>query len=704
MTKALYGASLLVLAAVLAAPAVSLAATADRPVQPAQVAEIIVTAQKRAERLQDVPVSITAITGKDIQNRGVSNLMDLQYAAPGLTITEYAPGQERIELRGISNIIGVNTVGRYFDEMPINVDMQATGPDLRLIDMERVEVLDGPQPTLYGEGSMGGAVRYITAAPDLDKFGASIEGQVGSVTGGGVNSLTNAVVNAPLMDGRLAIRLVGGYENDGGWIDNSYLGRKDINHGAIGTGRFSLLFKPTDNDEFSVVFQHETQHQQAQNFGIDGVTADHLPTYSNSNYNLVTGTYKHEFGGAEFVETAGYLRFDDAVQSDYSGYYGPYLAAFGYGTLFDAIGVPGVESTTVYTDEARLASTGGGPLDWLVGVDYRRSSLTTDTTSYTAPYNLPLDILSSTVASTSESWSGFAQLGYHFTSHLSASVGLRYYEDRLTYDSTTVSFGVPSINTPSPATFHSLNPKATIQYDFSPDAMVYADAAKGFRSGGFNAVLTTGQPSYNPDQLWTYEFGTKEILFDHKADLQADVYYNDWKDVQSTIFPPGSSLGLVENGGTVTGWGVDVAASAHPVAGLTLAATYGWNNLAYRTATADKAVGDPVDFAARETYSVSGDYRRPLTSAVTGFVHLDYQHSGPQQFTERDFGDLVLHIPEKNHVNARVGIAFDRYELSVFGANLTNDRAPIIPGPFGVILDNVEQEPRVVGVNVKAHF
>jgi iron complex outermembrane receptor protein len=704
MPRPFGGVSLLALTAALASsPAMAQAATASRTEAP-EISEVIVTAEKRAERLQDVPISITAVSTQDIQRRGVTNLMEMQYAVPGLTITQFATGQERIELRGVSNYNGVSTVGRYFNEMPINVDLQASGPDVRLIDMERIEVLNGPQPTLYGQGSMGGAVRFITAAPDLTRIGANVEGEVGSVSSGGVDSSANGMVNLPLIDDRLAVRLVGGYERDGGWVDNTFLHKKDVNRGTIATIRGSLLFRPTDRDEISIVVQHEDQKQEAQNHGINGLSALHVPTHANSNYEIATGVYKHEFGSAEFVASGGYLDFEQEYLNDLSGYFGPLLKSFGYPTVFNTIGYPLYNNVTIYTGEARLASTGTGPLSWLVGVDYRRSSTHYGNSTYTTPNSIALTILAGRGAITHESWSEFGQLGYQFTPKLSGSIGLRYYADRETFSSSSTSFSVTKLNNPSPAHFHSLNPKLTIQYKFSPEAMVYTSAAKGFRAGGFNPSATSGNLSYKPDQLWTYEVGTKEVLFDHKLDVQADVYYNKWTDVQSLFFLPGSAVTNVENAGDVAGWGVDFAANLHPVDGLTLSGTYGWNNLEYKKTTASHRVGDPVDTAVRESFSASIDYRRPIAEKAVGFVRLDYQHAGRSQITLRNFAGQIVHIAPKERLNARVGVQFAQYELSVFGTNLTDDRSPIVKAPYGVLQEDVEQQPLTVGVNVKAHF
>lgn len=243
--------------------------------------------------------------------------------------------------------------------------------------------------------------------------------------------------------------------------------------------------------------------------------------------------------------------------------------------------------------------------------------------------------------------------------------------------------------------------------------MVYFNAAEGFRSGGFN-LSAIGQGAfkvpvtYQPDSLWTYEVGTKQQWFDRRLEFDGAVYYNDWSKVQSTFIPNGSALAVIENGGTVSGWGTDLSVIARPIDGLTLTGTLGWNNMAYTSIAkgqVDKKVGDPVDLAARESWSASLEYRHPIVEQATGFFRLDYQHAGQAQDTVRDYTPPVIAIfPARDTVNLRLGADFGRYEASVFANNALNDRTPIIDGPFGVIPTNVEQTPREIGVNVQAHF
>jgi iron complex outermembrane receptor protein len=677
--------------------------------------EIVVTAQKRAERLQDVPISITAVSGEELARRGSTGLMDLQYSVPGLSALEYGPGQERVQLRGISNILGLPTVGKYLDEVPINTESQGSGLDVRFLDLERVEVLRGPQGTLYGEGSMGGTIRYITTAPDLTRFGAQAEAQVGSVTDGGTSWRASAVLNLPLVKDSLGLRLVAGYEKQAGWIDNVATGQDDVNDTEIKTVRGKLLARVGENVELSLLVMHQESDQDAQNFGIDRKTTKVLPEYNNSRYDLVNGVVRWDLGWADLVNSGGYYTMEGKQQSDYSSTYVPLLTApppFGLGLpvgYVTTIGRTQAVDYRVYTDELRLTSKPGGSLDWTVGLYARDSRNNIVLATDTFPGSIPFSLGQGFVTYRSKSWSAFGELGWHATDKLTLSAGARWFSDKRGLDSNVNLLGVSSIDHGSD-TFTSFNPRFNAKYEFSADSMVYFNAAKGFRSGGFNITSAGGgvidvPPTYDPETLWSYEVGAKQQWFDRRLIFEGALYYTDWKDVQSGQFAPGSTLTITTNGGTVQGWGVDLSLLARPAAGLTLAATYGWNNLEFKSDSRDKNPGDPVDFAVRESWSASIDYRRPLFGDVKGFGRIDYQHAGESQIIFRNLlaGGLIP-IPERDLFNARIGVDFGRVEASIFVDNLTDEDAPLIVGPFGSITQNVEQRPRTVGVNVKARF
>jgi outer membrane receptor protein involved in Fe transport len=659
-------------------------------------------------------MSISAVSARDIERRGASGLMDLQYSVPGLSVVEYGPSSERVQLRGVSNTYNLPTVGRYLDEMPVNTDIMGVGIDLRFLDMERVEVLRGPQATLYGEGAVGGAIRYITASPDLTRYLAEVEGQVGSVTDGGTSSRANAMVNLPLVQDRLGLRLVAGYEKQAGWVDNVTTDQNDVNGAEYRTLRGKLLARLGDNVEVSLMGLHQENDQDYQNIGVDREISGSVPLYNRGDYDVLNGVVKADLGFADLVNSAGYLRFDNEQQFDYTPFYLPVLLAPPPGGLglppgfITTLPSPNHYSGRVLTDEIRLSSKAGGAFFWTAGLDLRDGRLTNLASIETSPGSLPFTLLSGKQTVTSRSWAPFGELGWHATGKLTLTGGLRWFNDKRGFDSVVTNLGFTA-NDKESATFTSLNPRFNVKYEFSSVSMVYFNTAKGFRSGGFNSTsagggVVTVPPSFDPDTLWSYELGTKQQLLDRRLTFEGAVYYNDWKDVQSSELIPGTPIAIFDNSGTVRGWGVDLSLLGRPAAGLTVTASYGWNNMAYKTTTQDKLPGDPVDFAVQESWSLSADYRRQVFGDVIGFGRVDYQHSGKAQITLRNLGNQIVPIGERDQVNLRLGLDFGRFETALFVDNLTDNDTPLIPGPFGVIPQNVEPRPRTVGIDVRARF
>ena len=692
---------------------------ADEPSSaPPMLQEIVVTAQKFSENLQDVPLSVSAVTGKELSNWNATSLEQLQYSIPNLSAFQYGPGVEFIQIRGVATDVGGPTVGQYVDEMPITAPtvFSIYAPDIRLLDMQRVEVLRGPQGALYGEGSMGGTIRYITASPSLTQYSSSLEMQGGSITDGGTSYRADGVLSVPLVQDVLGLRLVAGYERDGGWIDDPATGHSNINTTDVTTVRGKLLFKPTDRLKLSLLVLHQKLSQPNQNFAIDSKTSPTLglvPTPNDHVYDLVNGVANFDAGPVLITESAGYLDNRMTEQFDLTSLYSPALP-----TLLMLFGLPQGSITQVaypdhigtrtLNDELRFSSSAPGPFNWVAGAFYQKTSVSNDSMALTAPGALPVSLLADDTANQNSEYAIYGEAGYQLTQHLNARVGVRYYEDHEDQTSASVNVGSPAHDYGN-ARFHSTNPQFNLRYEFSQTSMAYFNASKGFRSGGFN-LTSAGRdvvkipPTYGPDSLWTYELGTKQELLDRRLAFDGDVYYTDWKDVQSTSFVPGSVIEVVENAGKVNGWGTDLSARAQITTDMTLSVSYGWNNLAFRTNTAEANIGDPVDNAVRNSYSASFDYRPPLSGSLSGLFAVQYQHAGPAQISLRDFGGEVIHLPEHNTVNARVGFDWNQYELSLFSDNLFNDRHVIIPGPYGVLSENVELQPRVIGLNLQAHF
>ena len=237
--------------------------------------EIIVTAQRREQRILDVPMSITALTGDALTRQGATSLLDIASRVPGLSTSQFSAGQNRVQLRGISSLQGLPTVGAYLDETSINVNVQGGGAsptfgaDIRFIDLDRVEVLRGPQATLYGEGSMGGTIRYITRDPDLQKSSFGFESVAGGVEDGSELYRANVVVNMPVAEDVFALRFAGGYERSPGWIDYTAIGKEDANDATAKTARLKALWKISDAFSANLSLLWQDTLTNAQGFAND---------------------------------------------------------------------------------------------------------------------------------------------------------------------------------------------------------------------------------------------------------------------------------------------------------------------------------------------------------------------------------------------------------------------------------------------------
>jgi iron complex outermembrane recepter protein len=674
-----------------------------------QLQEVIVTAQKRSQRAIDVPASVSVIGASNITATSANSLEDLQFTVPGLTSLSYTPGgDDFVELRGVSDYVGRPTVGTYFDEMPLNLEINGFGMDVRLLDLERVEVLRGPQPTLYGDGSMGGTIRYVPAAPTLSsEASGALETDATAIQSGGSGWSAQGHVDLSLVPDRIGLRIAGSYEKDGGWIDRVPTGQTNINSNEIETIRATLLAKLTDSTQLSLLWQHGATRAPNQNFGVSDQTLLSVPSYNNTDSDLLEGVFRADLGFAELVETPDYLRFNLREQFDLTPFFLPYLPLFGIPPGYvTEIGYDLNPKANIFYNELRLVSKSVAPWSWAAGIDYKDSRYVEVTTTNTAPNTLAFQLASELNQQPTETEALWGEVGYAFTDQLHATVGARYFHDRTQYSTSSVSFGAPSPETVNIGTFTSLNPRMDISYVIRPDSNVYFSVAKGFRSGGFNAGYAP-VPSYAPDDLWTEEIGSKGLYFDRRLELDAAVYYNEWNNAQDTVSLP-NTLVIVTNDGRIDGAGVDLDAVLRPISGLQLGATLGWNNMAYREVPPNlsHAEGDPPDFSVRQSWSTFVDYRRPVASQTSLYGRLDFQHSNRAQVTARTPGypATFTNIPPRSLLNAHLGLLFGRYDVALYVKNALNERNPIIQAPFGVLTEDVEQRPRLYGISLRATF
>jgi outer membrane receptor protein involved in Fe transport len=619
--------------------------------------EIMVTARKREERAIDVPIAITAVSGAALERRGAANLADFLQEAPGVGV--YDGGSAlgmKITIRGISTSLGANENGFYLDDLPFTGVTVPISPDVRAWDLDRVEILRGPQGTLFGEGSMGGTVRILTKGADLDNWEAKGLGMVSDTKGGGTNGGAKGAFNAPIIPGVLAVRVAGTHERYQGWVDNSSTGKTNVNDQTYDTFRAKVRFDPTDRLSITGSYwlmksDFPAGGSTARDDGEQSRTT--VPTSKNRT-ELYGATARYDLGGAELFYAYSHSDFD-LPQSGMSS----------RGAIQTRIGIG------VNAHELRLASTGSGPLKWTIG-GYARNSQRNDTVKFAAA-GIDNDAQINTRAR-----AVFGEATYTLPGvPVDLTAGLRYFEDRLR------GFEANSgVVTDQPGdTYHSWNPRFSIAWHPMANATLYASAAKGFRSGQIQPTVplalaplygVTLPAALGQDSIWTYEVGAKADLWDRKLGVEAAVFYSDWKNVTVRIPIPGTSFnGLINSNGTHTK-GVELSVVARPVDGLVLSAGGAYVDAAYVGAVAGTAIvdGAAVDDVAKFTANASADYTAQISDTAQVFARIGWQHSSPRRnssyaaFLPGDFIDRV---------DARIGLDLAQVTLALFADNLTND-------------------------------
>jgi iron complex outermembrane recepter protein len=666
-------------------------AAASAALEQVTLDEVVVTARKREERLIDVPVAVTAFSGDALERRGAVTLGDFLQEAPGVNIYDNGRGY-KISIRGVSTSLGANENGYYLDELPFTGVTVPLNPDVRAWDLQRVEVLRGPQGTLFGEGSMGGTVRILTRDPEFNEWQA--QGLIGGsdTSGGGTNRGYKAMVNIPLVDDRLALRLAGTQEKYDGWLDDSVIRAKDINEQDITTYRAKVRFRPTDRLTFAASYWHFDGEYPRDNTADDqGFAGTGLALAARSEYNLYGATIDYDLGPLR----AFYSYANNAFELPRSG------SLFG-GTLVSDIDID------VRSHELRFSSTAQGPWQWTVGA-YRREAERQEN------FVFALFGIDNGSATDATSQALFGEATYSLAQvPIDLTLGLRSVREEL--EGLETNAGIAGL--PVDATYKSTNPRAIVAWRPTQNWRLYASAAKGYRSGQLQSSVSRAlagplgislPPTLQDDSIWSYELGTKASLADGRAILEAAVYHSKWEDVTVRI-PIGATgfNGLINSEGTDTN-GIE--------ASVTLQLTSAWRlnvGASYADATYAGDVpgtgirdGRPVDEHAKTTASASVDYGRNVYGALRGSARL-----GVQYYSARDYPSFgpPLYLPGDSITTlaARFGVEGEQWGAFLYGDNLTNEdgaisaRNVVTPGVTPAIANRLR--PRTVGVEVRYNF
>jgi iron complex outermembrane recepter protein len=706
-----------------------------------ELQEIVVTAEKRESTVQKTPISITAISGVDLQAAGLSDFTSVAQQVPGVSFKTSGPGQTEFEMRGLTSTGGESpTVGFYLDDAVLTPAAMAqngkTVIDPSLFDLNRVEVLRGPQGTLYGAGSMGGTIKLVTNQPDPHAFGANVEVIGSDTTGsGGFNHTENVMVNIPLMQDVVALRLVGTDKYIDGWIDRKVVNpfpvevnnstargdvagapvAQDIRHSnteKLQAGRALLLIQPFDRLSVTAGFMHQSLTQNGPNT-IDGPPLNevHYQPFDvaepfQDKFNLYTLTGKFNFDSFQLVSATAYWDrqqnqtqdISEAMQDYIGGFFGP-PAAWPFsssGTVTEAgntwfgLGAGTItedDYTRQFSEELRLASTGSDPLQWLVGAYYSSFGATSHVYSFypTTANGFNGDFGTNNLADNHrkvdiDQYAAFGEVSYMLPSHIKASLGARYYQ----YHSNSVTSvsGVSANGTSNPlfglAQNSGVTPKLDIAYIPDDNTTVYATASKGFRPGGPNSpipvppCLSAAPTQFGPDSVWNYELGEKLRFFNSRVTVNGDIYYEDWTNVQQQVAPK-CGFKFTANAGKAKVYGAELEVAVVLIPGFVLAQNVGYTHATNSTTLPAAGVvsGQRLLDVPEVTANTTLSYKQPLGEGRNLVARLTNSYVDSIQ----DITFTRNTLPSYDLVGFRLGVETVRWSAFLFVDNLTNKEA-----------------------------
>lgn len=677
-----------------------------------------------------MPGAVSAISGDSLVRTGAVRLQDYVNRVPGLVLddTSFSNGANQLTIRGLNTGTGGNpTVGIYVDDTPYGGSNSAsfgssTVPDLDPLDLERVEVLRGPQGTLYGAGSLGGLFKYVTAAPDPTQTFGRIQADGQFIDGGGSGFGLRGAVNLPIAE-RTALRASAFYREDPGFIDNVTTGEKDVNSGRIYGGRVSLGVTPAEG--WSIRASATLQKQETDGSAVeDHSTTTFAPLYgerkqaraprTGRNETFISAyalTIEGDLGFANLTSASSYNRQDLDFNLDVTASYGPILAANG----IPGAGVAIVTDASLdkFTQELRLSSSGSGPLTWQLGAFYTHEKASTHqffqpflaATGGAYPAAVPA-LLDARVNSKFEEIAGFGTVTYAFSPAFDITAGIRYSHNRQQRDQANnglfIGTGAIASKSSDDSITYLVNPRLRL----GNGTMIYAKLATGYRPGGPNNPVPGIPTSYGPDRTTNYELGIKtNVATALTLDLAA--YWIDWSDIQLNQRSP-AGLNYNGNGGKATSKGVEASLSWRPFAGLILDTNVSYNDAQLAEAlppgNAVAAKGARLPTVPKWTVQANADYEYPLGGEVRGALGASVRHVGDRLGYFEAVNVRRYELPSYTVVDLRAGVRFASVSLDLFLKNVGDENGQVAAYTLGPSTRVSVIQPRTFGISLSNRF
>ncbi len=751
------------LAVGLATPARARDADAASPTPAEPAGEIVVTATRRAESLSKVPLSITALSQATLDQRGIKDIDGLVRQTPGIQFDPNGFGnQSNIAIRGVSSTVGAATTGVYIDDTPIQsrvVGYSTTNVFPAVFDLARVEVLRGPQGTLFGAGSEGGTVRFITTQPSLDAVHIYARGEASATQSGGVSAEFGVSISGPLIPGKLGFAASLWERRDGGWVDrqnaNPLLSGqpvdRNVNFSDTQVGRVALRWAPIEGLTItpSLFYQRKAVNDSSNSWESlskpgQGAFLSGQPNASpdHDRFLLPAINLAWDFGGVQLIDTASYYVRDQSAEIDYSTLWpavfdGTPWVTPGYNALAHM-----ANAQRTFTQEMRLQSTDrNARLSWVVGAFYAKSVQHfsenvidpnfADLFGGTPPeliFGAPLvNGVSSLVGhgrGADEQIAGFGEATFAITPALKATAGLRVARTRFSgeslFEGPVSGFQLQPSQTVSET---PVTPKFALNWQTTPSLLLYATAAKGYRIGGTNAPVPLAvcghdlagfgyadvPQTYKSDSLWSYEAGAKGRI-GRALTVSASAFRVDWTNIQQNVYLQHCGAQFTDNLGKARSEGFDLQATLHPAQGLSIDGTLSYTDAHFTRSIAGGALATAGDHLETHpwTATLGGDYEHRVG---TGSVYLrgDYQYKSAGLTTTvtdpltNSYDPGALRTQALHFASLRLGWRQGVADLSAFVENLGNAH-PVLSRSINVsgvgTYQDITLRPRTFGLTL----
>ena len=715
---------------------------------PPMVTELLVTARKRPERLETLPAGVSVISGEQLL---VTNSYDVRETAGqlvGVLTTNLGPGRDKLSMRGLSDGAFTgrarSTVTTYLDDAPVNYN--SPDPDLRLTDVERVETVRGPQGALYGSGALAGVYRIVTNKPDPGRYAGYAQATAAYTHGGAASYSADGVVNAPLADGRAALRLVGYYDDEGGYLDNTSLKLPNADSTVRKGGRIALQAALGDRwtaDLLAVAQRLSSRDTQYTAFDQNGRIANQVREASSNDFAQVAATLHGELGWADLTSSTSY------VQHAYSSLYDATAAVtFFNAAITSPLGVYS-EKTRIrrFVQDVVLTSAGAGPVSWLAGaygsasVDRTPSSLDILLTGGGVVEPLARVLRAPLPATEGETAGAASPLtrvydesrrdqmreiavygegSWRFAPGWTATAGARAFHTELKVRANIVGAAPPaqSRDVSADREFSGVSSKLSLQYQFDDDGpLVYGLFSQGYRPGGINSTgffaIRPSRVTFDPDRLENFELGAKARFLDRRLTVRAAGFLDAWKNIQSDQYRP-SGLAYTANVGDARVEGLEAEAAYGWDFGLTLQANALYSSPKFTRVNLDFAdqLGSGLPGAPRLSGGLLARYDRPLPHDLTLRLVARANYVGPARLTFNP----ALNARTDPVVDAEIlaEVAARRWTVGLFVDNPADSSGntfaygnpftfgnPQTPSPVRQV---TPQRPRTIGVRLAAAF